>query len=1221
MSFASFLLVFFLITLFIFSFGNCTIIILYPTDDTYVDGRYPSENYGFYPNITFSGIDNTQRGFIKFNLTNIDKTKIKDAKFYIYANSVNLHDCWGKILFNRLNNFSLNWTEKEITYSNQPSTTREIKFYGITCCYYYGGECGISYNCNFGAEISFNVTEAIKDELINNSRNVFTFQIYVYPNSAKDCRIFSKDHPNPNYWPKLVLELEEEITTTTITTTTTIPTTTTSTTLTTSLPTTTTSTIYTTTTYPTTSTIQTSTTTIPTTIPSFKKPIILTNSNFWNILFASSLDYPVLVWNSTDEKSKHYQKIFIEEYNPDIIFTVDMNYPSELPFKRNYMINSHSFNKNGFVIVNSNRSLALLGAFIAKIKDYSLIKTDEITGEEFSKYTICTFNFSLCNLVLDNEQKLFDYILNNIQEVSHLSIANPNFDDSALSLRLNALPIPIEINESYRYTGNPEEINRDNKIYEIIEKIRNVTNQIKLKSKLGNSYAFNKTIFLSLFGIPFGAVHDPWVDDRYDISDGNVLFTDNLFGDINNDYYFDFAIGRFCCNPSQISIQIENSKNWKTTKKATIFSSYRLPKYLDLFFLDGMTEGFATEWYLRLNGFDVKRFVERRANATEKEIEEVKGIINIEDLISKAFDLIHLKNYSTKKYTLLEYDWTDIENPKPLPEFNKTSFFANKDYSSLIFHFGMGDLEKWYLPGESENYFTPYPRNYSISYDEITFNSSKIIFDEHSLSANPNSKFLGINNMVFIGSSGIVHDTYVFSPLLSFLNSLIKGKPLGVCMNDMKLNIVTNASKNLSISGKSIATSLTILSPLKLMKKEYYQKILFGNPEIIVDPFNNEEEYGIYEENGRAKLKIDFSPNYKIEDQKIIFLNPDYFLYDYGKPIIPIFRKDMEISEEIEDIEIDVKEISEFRNLTPIYLVQDQFSSEEINETGEFPENMFWVDKKDLIDNRKIISINFAPIKYFRENNQTNAKIYNATFKIIYKPYLEILRFDAENITLNEKEKFKIKILGEGKINITILIIGENFTREIEKEFNFVNREIKDVEIEWQPSSQGKFLAKVIARSNGMIAGPREKIFFVKDEIREKDWLRAIIEKFFGAFSRKRKIITQKEMLSEYFENGKSAIEYQNQTTYLKIESSAENIYNKLITPDFMLIINENSTEKSFIFTTPKGRFLKILSVGKISEICEINCDELRKEFDKALIKYNLLKIYVNDKLEFINSK
>jgi len=1191
------------------SFGCSTNIILYPTDDTYVDGRYPNEIYGFSPNITFSGIDNTQRGFIKFSFVNINKTKIKNATLYLYANSVNLRDCYGKLLFNRLNNFSLNWTEIETNYYNQPSTVRGINFYGINCCYYYGGECGISYTCNFGAEISLDITEAIKDELINNSRDVFTFQIYVYPNSARDCRIFSKDHPNQNYWPKIVLELEEDTTTTTSTTTTT---TTILTTITTTL---------TTTSIPTTTTTSATTISTTTTLPLFKKPIILTNSNFWNILFASSLNYPVLVWNESDEISKHYQKIFIEDYNPDIVFTVGLNYPSEFPIKRSYSINSHSFNKNGFVIVNSNRSLSLLGAFIAKMKNYSLVRTEEIRGEEFSKYTICTFNFSLCSLVLDNEEKLFDYILNNVQEISHISITNPNFNESALSLRLNALPIPIELNESYKYTGNPEDMNRNNRIYEILEKIRNVTTLIKSKNKLGNSYAFNKTIFLSLMGIPFAAVHDPWNDDRYDISDGSILFTDNLFGDINNDSYFDFAIGRFCCDPSKISIQIENSKKWKTTKNATIFASYRLPKYLDLFFLDGMTEGFAAEWYLRLNGFDVKRFVEKRGNATEKEIEEEKGIINIEDLISKAFDLLHLTNYSAKKYVFLEYDWTDIENPKPLPEFNETSFFENKDYSSLIFHFGMGDLERWYLPGESENYFTPYPRNYSISYNEILFNSSKIIFDEHSLSANPSSKFLGINNMIFIGSSGIVHDTYVFSPLLSFLNSLTKGKPLGVCVNDMKLDVVINASKNLNISGKSIATSLTVLSPLKLMKKEYYQKILFGNPEIIVDPFGSKDEYDIYEENGNAILKIDFSPEYKIEDNKITFLNPDYFLYDYGRPIVPVFRKEIEISEEIEDIEIDVKKISEFRDLKPIYLVQDQFSSEEINETEEFPENIFWIDKKDLIDNRKIISINFAPIKYSRENNQTNAKIYNATFKIIYKPYLEILRFDAENITLNEKEKFRVKILGDGKINITIFIIGENFTHEIEKELNFENREIKDIEIEWQPNSQGKFLAKVIAKSNGKIAGPREKVFFVKGKIKEKDWLRAIIEKFFGVFSRKRKIITSKEMLSEYFENGKSIIEYQNQTTYLKIESSSGNVYNRFITPDFMLTISENSTEKSYIFITPKGRFLKILSIGEVYEACEINCDELRREFDKAFINYNLLKKYVDDKLEFINSK
>ncbi|MEM5868697.1 MAG: DNRLRE domain-containing protein, partial [Candidatus Aenigmatarchaeota archaeon] len=1003
-----------LVLFFIFLFidvGYGVRIIFYPTDDTYVDGATPDTNYGLSSDIVFGGVASSRRGFLKFNLSGINATKIINATLYIYANSFNSTSCSGKLLFKRISDFGLNWSENNVTYNFQPPVLEDIYFYGINCCYYYGEECGLNYYCNFGAENILDVTEALKKEMINYSREVFTFQIYFYPNFNQNCKIFSKDHPNPNYHPKLVLEIEDNLTTTTITTTTI---TTTTTTISTTIPTTPTTTITTTTTS--TTVITTTSTTIPqtttttiiaatstTTIPmiqNFRKPIIIVKNDFYDILFASSFAsryensekvIPVIVWEENNERMKNQIKNFIEMYSPDAIFLVGMNYPQDLPQIRNYQINERYQMGNGLVIVDENRTKSLLGSFIAKLKNYAFIRKEQTISSDFAKDTICTFFNNSCKIVLDNEEKLIDYILDitkeKRKEVNYLVVSNVAKNEAALATRFDAIPIVIDVIENY--SGTVSQINEKNKINHTKYKINNTIEKIIQKGLLGKYYQFNTTIFLSLLGAPYACVEDPWSDDRFDIQDGDILFTDNLYADINNDGYLELAIGRFCCSPAQVSLMIENSKLWnKNNKNVAIFSEYRMPKYLDLFFLDGMAEGFATEWALRIKGFNVTRFIEIRGeNITEEDKKEIEKSISLnpEEWVSRAFDFLNLKKISNYKYKILEADWRDLKNLKKLKELNKSSFLSNIENFSIIFYFGMGDLKNLYFPS-NESYFNPYPRDKNISASEIEFKTPKIFFDEHSLSAHPNSSFIKINNLVFIGSSGIVHDTYVFSPLISFLNSLLKNYPIGKAVNNMKLNI---AYSNQSYSQGSIATSLTVLSPLKLIQKEFYQKMLYGDPSLVIDPSNYENmSYEIISNGNDFLIEFNFSPKYEIKNKEIVFETPQYFIYDVNKPIVPVFRKEIIVPSNIKNISFEIIEKDLIANIEPIILREDQFFSTQENFTS-FPSHLYWIDEQKLFDNRYLLSINFAPVRYFRNSENISARIYEGFVRITYEPNLE----------------------------------------------------------------------------------------------------------------------------------------------------------------------------------------------------------------------------------------
>ncbi|MFH7873203.1 MAG: DNRLRE domain-containing protein, partial [Candidatus Aenigmatarchaeota archaeon] len=276
----------FLIIFFLNSYGFCSILEIVAKNDAFIDSRDPNKNYGKDP---YAYVDNDakQRSLYSWDISNFSQYKIKRALLKLYIISREKSGYTYILLFYLNNNW--NWSEDTIVWNNQPSIGFEINYICIKEPLDQNNlpQCFVPAGIEEGTEYILDITEYVNSEISSNNRTIITFFLGQGIYGGNYYTIWAtKDHPNPNYHPKLVLEIEDNLTTTTITTTTTTITTTT---ISTTIPitsTTTTSTTTSTTIITTTSTTipQTTTTTIVATtstttsipiIQNFRKPIIM----------------------------------------------------------------------------------------------------------------------------------------------------------------------------------------------------------------------------------------------------------------------------------------------------------------------------------------------------------------------------------------------------------------------------------------------------------------------------------------------------------------------------------------------------------------------------------------------------------------------------------------------------------------------------------------------------------------------------------------------------------------------------------------------------------------------------------------------------------------------------------------------------------------------------------------------------------------------------------
>lgn len=1247
-------------------------VVLYPSDDSYTSSYNQNTNYG---SRTYLSVDNDaiDRSFVKWDVENINSEKVKNVSIFLYALGHQTGAYTYLILFELNNGF--NWTENSIKWSNQPSFDKEINYICRKEPFDANNNvlCFIPENVPQGTEYIIDITNFTKEVLIKNT----TLSLVIGQGSLDGnmwTQWASKENPNANYRPKLVIEYVPSSTTTTSTSTTatssstttmssttssTTPTSSTSTTKT----TTTSSTIVATTTSTASSTSSTSTTSTTgttgssTTTPSpattsttlvnisrLKKPVVITGDGFWEMLFAAGTGYPVLVWEDGNEFSEMGQRNFLKEYGAGSIILIENSTKFYIEEYSNitYIASPGDFYhlRKGFVIADGNRTNAILASFIAKILNYTLVPITEINGSEFAKDTICDFEYAGCNRTLKGEE-MSDYLLNITKKagkgINHIVLANSDENFSAMSSLISgkAFPVAYETGVMQIDLGSGGK----NEISKIMKRANDTAKDISKKGIIDGRYAFNQDFFVSVIGMPFIKTEDPWQDDFGTIQDGEKIFTDSPYYDINGDGYPDAGAGRFCCSPPEISLQIANSLIWEPPKKALIIGEYRLPENLDLMYIEGMTEGFATEWRLRNSGVSPKRIVEKRLskNLSDYAIEKMKEALDLDFVelltpeywIKKANEFIGIDSLYQIKYGLLEKDWEkyEVTGPPALETLTSEKFSEIKDNYDMFFFFTYGNSSNIFMPSDDPTVLKTYNTSDTISHEEIHTGKPIFIFLENSMSGHPESPFLGKNSFSMIGSTGIVHDTFSSASLAIFLENSFSGKPLGISMKKIKFPFEFYGNK--TAPGP---TSLTAMKGMKLMQKESLQKILYGNPEISIHEKTHMISTGSTSSHASISGEfIEVSVSFELTPEITVislpnasytypeFPNASFFILDPGKPVVPVFEKEFFIPSSSETGEIKItRKTNEIACMPPLFPGQ----YENISSFSRFPENDYWVDEEIMLDGRKRVSVNFVPMVYFNETGYV-AEISNATFSLKYKAPMEILNLSAFCLESGECS-ITAGIKADGPVNMRLMVHSEDHedifenSSEIEGTGTF--------SFYFYPRSTGFYEAVLVAERNGTLAGPVSAYFRSSSGSSTSTSTTVpifpnISRGFIGKIRKAIKPEIFENEVSTAFEKAyysrayeRERLLYINPNITIEIEknSSGKITALKYFNASVRILQESGIIEKSI--KTPRGYFSLSMKGGTVMTSCSSACDFLRS----ALEDYEII---LNEEISRINMK
>ncbi len=882
-----------------------------------------------------------------------------------------------------------------------------------------------------------------------------------------------------------------------------------------------------------------------------KKVLIITGGDFWDSLYASALGYPVL--RQEDKKQIDY---FAERYKPDNIFTIGFEEKNYVVNDRNFL--AEQFPGSGHIAIDTDRKKSLLAGSIAALIDYRLTNKTDISGN-----VICAFSCNITNaVVLDTEEKLENYLISLQEKTDYIVLANINSNISGFSPRLvtkrDGILLPFSYHQK-NLTAN-DSLPISSEIRALIEKLMD-------NNKLSEDFYFSPVIYLAVLGMPYGLVDDP-AHEFYNNIDGEMLYTDNFYGNIDEDPYQDAAVGRITS-----PIQIENIDFWDSTQKdGMIVAEYRTPKMIDLIIPGGMTEGFITERALSSYDFDFKRIVEIRGTKLEVNaismITEKYGVWDFaKDYWFKyALDMLKptsmLKLGSELKYSLLEYDWVQTfrkMRPLRLPKISKTEILKELPGEGIIFFFGIGNQTEWVMP---KSVLNPYPDSApKLNAKDINFKEPVFFFDEHSLSGHPDSKFTESNNLVLVGSTGIIHSPNAAMALLAFLAGITNNKPIGEALMNSK-NIVVFSEKNETM--ENLMTGSVTTSALLKMQKEHYQKILYGDPKILLDPVPGYDNTN-YKVSDDMKINIIVDFTYEIEDGAIEFEDYDILLMEYNKPVVPLKKLSIPLPGNSNILSINKNEFwKKYNNISIPILEPDEYYEKEPF-LDKFPNETIWAGVDEKIDGRKALELFIIPVIYY--NNSSADVLEKIEFEIAYEAPAEILDINVETFFNTANFNIRTKAHGNNKIFIKV----DNVT--IQKDI-FIHG-IENITFNWRGAA-GKHTAEFVIVGEE-VTGPKSLNFELNDFLgtikntSSKDYIQYEIRTFENSL---KLTIRNSTIIRRYYEPH----------LFLENKISPNHENKALLTTFGYLSVFANSTIVKSIFITPNGSYEKTIENGLVNE-------------------------------------
>jgi len=835
------------------------------------------------------------------------------------------------------------------------------------------------------------------------------------------------------------------------------------------------------------------------------RSLIITNKEWKNIISAISTKLPLIVSDSPDDKI--YK--FINEYNPDYIYTLGLS----LGFNNSYQIeynqvSSIFFANSTQAIYTEDRTKAILGSNLAYYLDLPIIFNED------SKYEL----INLENMEIEEIQDLYlDKLRENGDDTNYLILTSTENEESSLAGYLAGLRKGFIIFI-------------DNKSVENIHKnIEESNEDLKERGLFSGSIGYKKgdTLYLAIIGgnesVPFWHFRDP-AFEVLNNKDGDILYSDLIYGDINKDGMQELAVGRLDGGMASITLNLARQRLPKGNK-AVLIGEYRHGKIIDALNMFG---GMSQAWFIDnfvLKGFETQRTVEKRIEFPNLNqdlddfINEIYGQLAQECIQLLLGPIGKIWSYSdlgiSTMYSVFEFDWKKWPKhnlniiPDHLPVISQ-DMNENISKASLLGYFGLGD-RYWLIPPQDRNwaelYFGPYDR--SANFTNIDF--SGFLYDDHDLSADSEIKkqVLEQGGSV-LGSSGIIHDTYTAITSAHFFSSLTSGKSVGESLKDMVNS--QPAGQGMSI----IYPSASFTKSPYLYIKDISERILFADPAYRPTSnkyFSKEQTYSIKTSNSFT-IESEIESNYTIDGREITFHNADAYLVEKEQPLIPIFVREFLLPTNalLESVNVDI-DYSRKSNLDKKIIYNDSYYSnysmlldeciqgigignseptrEEETNIYEclknkaapkinypYPNESYWYKTQRLLDNRTVVYV-YVPAILYRNRLLTNL-VEGVRIMVEYESAAELF-LETSDIGLGQNENIKITLFSDdGEISGELLLWIEgneswNFSESITTPANSsVSREFSVT-----PCCMGSYEVRALFISNDLTIGPRISYFEV----------------------------------------------------------------------------------------------------------------------------------------------
>jgi hypothetical protein len=733
--------------------------------------------------------------------------------------------------------------------------------------------------------------------------------------------------------------------------------------------------------------------------------------------------------------------------------------------------------------------------------------------ERGSRYDILDFE----SMSADEIQDFYtEKLRENVDDTNYLVLANFDKEESALAGylagRRKGFIIPIQ----------------DKTTAAISEEIRRNIEYFGNKGLFHNSLEYKKgePLYLAILGgndsIPFW--HFPDIGfEIFNNKDGNILYSDIIYGDIDQDGMLDLAVGRLDGSLYSTSLNLAR-ESLPRSNKTVLIGEYRFGKIIDaLHMFGGMSQAWIAD-NLVLKGFDTKRIAEKR-------IESPAAEEDLDDVVNQFYNLAAMEvikvllgpvgalwSYSDKAvtvmYSIFEFDWKKW--PKPnlnilpdhLPVISQ-SMNENISEADIVGYFGLGD-KYWLVPPDDRNwaelYFAPYNR--SDNFTDIIF--SGFLYDDHDMSAASEiKKQVMEQGGSVLGSSGVIHDTYTTITSTFFFNGIASGKTLGEAFMKALENNPTRETFAVLYAGQ-----IEKFQP-HLYMKDVLERILFADP--AYKPVNNnvftkEPAYAVSQSNS-FKISSEIESNYTIDERKIIFFDTDSYLIEQEKPLIPVYVREfiLPTNAVLEAVDVALK-YSQKYGLDKNIIYNDSYYTDYatilaecaeklniVNETTKeeearilecvkekskplidypYPNESYWYRTKNLLDNRTIVFIYIPAV--LQKNKFVTKILEKAEITVEYDAQLE-MAVETNDIALGENEIVKVKLMNEGDEisgNLFMWIEGNeswNFTENIQVPQN--SSVIK--EFAFEPELKGIYNVKALFVSENITTGPRLAFFEV----------------------------------------------------------------------------------------------------------------------------------------------